>query len=196
MALNLQDAPEETVGVPSAVEPNKGDMRAAALGQQKASPSLKDALRKKFEELPKKTRHGDFDVPGYDGMLVARYRRMQTTEVVALGEHIPTPVANDTTSLAQASVYLNADFLAAACLELFGRGEDGKLHSLGDGFSMRYDNEFAKMMGYEVSGEEGAREVVLRTFDYNELALKRHADEVDEWMTSLSVHTEEDSLGK
>src|SRR5215213_2645617 len=162
MALNLQDSPE--VSVPSAVEPPKGDMRSAAMGQKKVSPNLKDALRKKFDDLPRKTRHGDFDVPGYDGLLVARYRRMKTEELVKLGEHIEQPQPGDNLAAARASVLLNADFLANACMELFGRSDDGDLQPLGEGHAMRFDSEFAQMMGYEVTVEEGAREVVLRTF--------------------------------
>jgi hypothetical protein len=195
MALHLQDAPEESVQGPSVTDPNRGDMRAVAMGQDKASPNLKDALRKKFEGLSK-TRTGDFDVPGYDGLLVARHRRMKTEEVVALGEHIDSPAQGDNAAIARASVLLNADFVATSCVELFARGDNGKLQSIGDGHPIRFDAEFAKLMGYEVTPEEGAREVVLRTFDYNELALKRHADAVDEWMTSLTVHTQEADLGK
>lgn len=191
MPLDLHDI--ESVEPPGMPE-DGGNVRATAEGKPKVAPNLKDALRKKFGEL-ERTRVGDFDVPGYDGMLVARYRRLSTDEILNLAKGVPQGTS-DRRTLVRASAALNADFLAMACVELFARTDEGELQPLGDDYPMRYDQSFAEMMGFEVTAEEGAREVVMRTFDHNDLALKRHSDEVDEWMTSLSVRTDEDLLGK
>lgn len=189
MALNLTDSP-------GGLDPDAGDMRATALGGgQHVSSNLKDALRKKFADL-EKTRFGDFEVPGYDGLLIARYRRLTTEEVVALASGVDNVNGSDRRAVARASSALNADFLGAACQELFAKGSDGALQPLGEEYPLKFDMHFADFMGFEVSTEEGIREVVLRAFDHNELALKRHADEVDEWMTSLTVHLDGDSLGE
>lgn len=196
MALPLRDLAVDQPPIKTPVSaPDRGDMRATVKGTASAPQTLRDALRARFEALPT-SRVKDFDVPGYDGLLVARYRRMTTAEVTALTEHLPDVDPNDRESVVRAAVCLNADFLCAACAELFGR-KDGELQPLSDdGVPMRYDQSFAAMMGFDVTPEQGAREVLMRTLDHNELALKRHADDVDEWMTSLRPALDKDTVGK
>ncbi len=117
----------------------------------------------------------DFDIPDYDGLLVARYRLLSLEEM-ALFSRDHNPGEDD--------VARNADFLVYACVELLGREDDGTLVSLGDNDRpVKYDEGLDEVLGIEA---RDVREVVLEVFMGFEMRLMLHAGQVGGWMAEAN----------
>lgn len=152
------------------VEADAEDDPAALPGQAVAGSPI-DQLKRLHKGLAKH-RTKDFDVPGYNGKLVARYKRLTH-------DGYTDAFGSDGTTVER-----NSQFLISALDGLHFRQDNDSLeaitNSAGTGTASWWD--LGRLLGLEA---DTARSMVLRVFDGNELALNQHAFEVDQWMTSL-----------
>jgi hypothetical protein len=163
--MGLKEARMGTEGIISEMATSEPD--ALSAGQ-----SGIDALKKR-REGNLKNRTEEFDVPGYDGMLVAKYRILTFDEARAIG---------DRNKRGQSSprFVLNAmvDTLVEACEELMYRRPDGKLVPLDAEKPVRYDNRLSEWLDL---GADNARQIVFALFS-NDVAIMGHHEKVSEWM--------------
>jgi hypothetical protein len=145
-----------------------------------AGPALRGAspieeLRRLHRGLTR-TRTEDFDVPGYAGRFVARYRRLSFEEY------------RDAFSGDGGVVARNTQFLIDALAGLYYRDEDGELHDLAQ-FTGLPDvaatwTDFVSLLD-DVEPAPTAVEQVLQVFAGDELVLNQHSAAVDQWMTGV-----------
>ncbi|HWT23167.1 MAG TPA: hypothetical protein VN213_06645 [Solirubrobacteraceae bacterium] len=155
------------------VTPPEGFASKGAYEDRHDAPggSLLDAIRARHHQLEADDAQTElFDVPGYRGQLVARYRRLTFDEVAGLREHATTVVE------------YNADLLTLACEELLLCDEHGNLQRPSDDGPVRYDRQWARVLGIQLDEKDGAREVLRRTIALGDHAVNDHSGEVYRWM--------------
>jgi hypothetical protein len=130
---------------PQVAEP-EAEPGAAAPG------SVLAALRTRAQQL-RESHTTDIDVPGYDGMLVARYKAVSLPRVFARASDFQTPINPDWT--------LAADTLGMALVELLMRGgPDNSLHPLFTDIPARFDDDLVECLGLRPA-ERTARAVLV-----------------------------------
>ena len=142
-----------------------------------AEQSFMDQLRARRTAIANDTKT-TLDVPGYDGLLQATYKRMEYGEVM----QIVRRVAN--TDKSKEVLGAHADLLIRACVSM--DAVDGT--HLSDG----YDIHLAKFFGYDT---DRARDVVTYMFA-NELAMAAHSNQVLAWMQSSQPEISEEFRGE
>lgn len=147
---------------------------AATDEDQFASATPMDLLKQKRSNIGKEQ---EFDIPGYDGMLVGRYRVLGFDESRMIGKKHQKGRDNPRWLL-----NLQIDTLIESLVELKYRNDEGDLVDIQQGETIRYDMKLAEGMGF-ADEVETARGVVLRLFD-NEPAILSHSQDVMNWMTS------------
>lgn len=139
--------------------------------------SFIDQLRARRTAIANETTK-DFDVPGYEGLLKATYRRMGFDEVMKIARR----VAN--TNKPREELNAQIDFLVRAVTSI--DAADGR--HIADG----YTTELAAFFGLET---QRARECVQHVFGH-ELAIAVHQAEVMRWMQSGESEVAEDFQGE
>lgn len=144
-----------------------------------------EVLRQKRAEAARRTTI-DMRVPGYDGVLVARYRLLDPLkEGKQIGERIRSQFKGDDESQL---FFANVDTLIEACVGLFERDPDTRELAPIDpeetGEPVRYDHRLAAGLGItiEIGDKQPARTTVLGVFNGNKVAINRHAGQVEMWM--------------
>lgn len=148
------------------------------------SPSALERIRAKREAIASETTE-IFDIPGYDGDLCARYRRMEWTEVRKVAERAAG------SRHPQSELHGQADIIAAACVELLLRTDPNDpehFERLGevDGEPVRYDSNLCQMM--EWPDIKSARETVRALFG-NDMAISMHHSVILAWMSGVAKKT-------
>lgn len=140
------------------------------------------SIRRKQQAL-QHARTQDFDLPGYGGELVIRYRRLGVQEF-----------RQAIWGSAETEIDANLQFLIDACDGIYRRREDGTLHPLWPDdvehrptVAPRY-GDMDDLLGME---HDTVRASVLALFGGNELAVNDHSGRVEEWMRT--VQAEEDA---
>ena len=146
-----------------------------------AEPSALDRIRAKREAIASETTE-IFDIPGYDGELCARYRRMEWTEVRKVAERAQG------SRHPQKELHGQADIIASACVELLLRTDPNDpehFERLGevDGEPVRYDVNLCQMM--EWNDIKTARDTVRAMFG-NDMALSMHHAVLMAWMSGVA----------
>lgn len=120
---------------------------------ENAAPgSVLAALRARAKEL-REQQTTLLDIPGYDGMLTARYRAVSLGRIFSKRNDATTPINPDWT--------MAADVLAGALDELLMRdAPDGDLYPLFTDQPARYDDDTVHALGLEVH-ERSARAVIV-----------------------------------
>lgn len=142
----------------------------------------------------------DLDVPGYGGVLVARYGALEWEDAHRI-------LASEEES-ARATLEDNLDTVVKGCRALMLRGEDGKLVSLADEKrregdtalvgEVRYDEVALEALGLTVPGEPDAHKAVLAIFaeaNSPELAVALHAGAIGAWMHGADQEDDADLMG-
>jgi hypothetical protein len=134
--------------------------------------SFMDQLRARRTAIASETTK-QFNVPGYDGLLVATYRRMGYEELVKIVRRAAN-VRAGARNVTDVRAELNAqmDFIIRACVSI--DGEDGT--HIADGYTV----QLAEFFEFQ---SERAREILEHVFS-NELAIAAHQAEVLRWMQS------------
>lgn len=144
-------------------------------------------LRSQHAEL-RRERTLDLRVPGWSGMLIARYTPVRAAEMRKLAARIDRLEAQATP---ESDLAAAADLIITTCKEI-RVDVDGEVKSLADEAGLeapvRFDKELAKILGFEA---ESAREVVYGCFPQFpdgspiETTITAHALEVVEWITNV-----------
>lgn len=149
--------------------------------------NMRDQLRRKREEIGSQETI-DLDVPGYDGMLVARYRSLPYDEIKAIAD------SAEAGSNPRKELVANADFLIRACEQVLIRDEAG-LRPISADFPeigeepCGFDVRLAQALALE--GVDSARQVILKVFN-NDLGLVSQYIDVSAWMSSSRKAGDED----
>ena len=147
--MPLNDALDELV-TPQALEPPGAEPEPEP--ENAAPGSVLAALRARAKEL-REQQTTLLDIPGYDGMLTARYRAVSLGRIFAKRSDATTPINPDWT--------MAADVLAGALDELLMRdAPDGDLYPLFTDQPARYDDDTVQALGLEVR-ERSARAVIV-----------------------------------
>jgi hypothetical protein len=129
----------------------------------------------------------DFDLPGYDGELVVRYRRL------GLDGYRKALIGSADTELDA-----NIQFLIDACDGIYRRRDDGTLHPLWpDDVEHRPTDaprygDMDDLLGLE---HDTVRRSVLALFGDNELVVTEHSGMVEAWMRSLKAAEDRQAAG-
>lgn len=149
--MPLNDALDALV-TPSPPDAPEVSDRPEAESATAAPDSVLGALRARAKELREQTTTL-LDIPGYDGMLTARYRAVSLGRIYAKRMDATTPINPDWT--------MAADTLASALDELLMRdAPDGDLYPLFTDQPARYDDDTVEALGLVVT-ERSARAVIV-----------------------------------
>lgn len=150
--------------------------------------SIMDQVREQREELKEEEHHLDLDIPGYNGLLVARYIpvRFQVIEKLA-------KAAQKDRSGVSKNVLASTDTLIEACQEIFLR-VDGELQPIptGSGVPVTFEKRLAEALGFEATT---AREVVAGVFA-NEFGVIDHNVRYSKWLRDVTKEVDDDFLGE
>jgi len=142
-----------------------------------AEQSFMDQLRARRTAIANDTTK-TFDVPGYDNLLQATYKRMEYGDVMQIVRRVSS------TDKSKEVLGAHADLLIRACVSM--DAVDGT--HISDG----YDMTLAKFFGYDT---DRARDVVAYMFA-NDLAMAAHSNQVLAWMQSSQPEISEDFQGE
>lgn len=176
------------------IEPGADDETGAAANEGSAGPqSIMDRLKQKREEIgAQKYMHAD--IPGYDGELVGKFRRMRWEALSEIAERAEQGRSK------RKALNGHADVIATACEELLIRrvlpgGEEQltPMHELFEEFGdtpVRFDPRLAKFLDLEIEGAPNARKVVFGVFN-NDLAVTALHNDLGAWMQSSKSEEDE-----
>lgn len=157
--------------------------------------SVLDRLKRRRDEIRAKS-DIDMDIPGYDGELVAKFKRMPWEALKKIAENAEA----SRSSLKE--LFGHADVLATACEALYIRrqlpGGESQLTPLNelyhDDFGdvpVRFDPRLSTWLGLRIDGNPTARKVVLAVFN-NDLAVTAMHNELGAWMQSSKNEEDRD----
>lgn len=174
-----------------ATEHDDDEEPLAAPDEVQASSILDDLRARRQEISQRKT--VDLEVPGYDGKLVVRYRRLEWEELSKIGNRA------EKSKNPRKVLIAHVDTIVGACEEVFYRQvPGGPLVRLADvipdneeGLPVKYDQRLADFFGVEGGS---ARKVCLAVFN-NPLAVPIHHNELAEWMQLAGAEDDEGFTG-
>lgn len=149
-------------------------------------PNLLDELRERRAEIGS-DRTMDLEVPGYDGLLVVRYRRLEWDEISKIA------TKTEKSKNPRRILLHQVDVLIAACEQVLIVHE-GSLKPINEAFPelgdepVRYDVPLANALGFQAGS---AREVVLGLFKL-ELAVVGHHTDLLEFFGTSSAEADRD----
>jgi hypothetical protein len=144
-------------------------------------------LRKQHAEL-RKERTLDLRIPGWNGLLIARYSPVRAGEMRKLSNRINKLAGQEN---AEADLAAAADLIITACREILTVVDGEKIPlatEAGSDSPVGYDSRLAEIVGFEA---ESARDVVYGVFPQFEdgavieTTVNAHALEVAEWITNV-----------
>jgi hypothetical protein len=142
-----------------------------------ADQSFMDKLRARRTAIANETRK-EFDVPGYDGLMIATYKRMEYKDVMAIVRRVQSA------DKSQEVLNAHADLIIRAVVSI--DAADGS--HISDG----YDTTLA---GYFGIASERAREILSYVIA-NDLAMAAHSNMILAWMQSSQPEISEDFQGE
>lgn len=158
-----------------------------AQGNEAVVDSALARLREQHAEL-RRERTLDLRVPGWSGMLVARYTPVRANEMRKLAARVDRLEAQATP---ESDLAAAADLIITTCKEILV-DVDGEIKPLAEEAGLeapvRFDKELAGILGFEA---ESAREVVYGCFPQFpdgapiETTINAHALEVAAWITNV-----------
>lgn len=150
--------------------------------------SLMAQLRAMREEA-KGDKYLDVDLPGYKGLLVARFRPYPVAKAEA-----KTDVLRKKMGKRPILLQLACDTLTDACDEIFVRKTPASdLVSIDDTTPVQFDSRLAEYLG--IKGAATARQVVIETFP-TEQAILDLSNTVGEWLKDTTAEVDEELLGE
>jgi hypothetical protein len=154
------------------------------------APSGLDQLREVRKEIAADDHH-DLNVPGYRGLLVARYHRIDWEEIAKIRRKAARAAAKN--PAVEPDVRATSDLLALACAGLHKR-VDGELVALQDldpslgSEPVTYDDRGARALGVAASS---AREAIAQIFVHDS-AIVLHGQELMLWLGQANEELGED----
>jgi hypothetical protein len=157
-------------------------------------PSLLDSLRQKHQRIVESLEGGYFDLPGFDGDLVAKYRVLNVRGDIA---SISNRVAKQTKKELEQVLFAGLDLLARACEEIFVIKDNKRVPfalALGpEEPPVRYDRRLAELLNLEPA-DDSSRSVILAIWGQNEPMIMEHVQEVSRWMSDTTKKADETFL--
>lgn len=157
--------------------------------------SMMSALREQYETLAK-SNTVDLPIPGYNGMLWARYHLLDVqNDMKKIGRRIRKQFKEVEDQI----FYVNLDAMILACEGLY-YDRDGEKLSLAEGLAdgndepVKYDQRLATFLGWPLEEVASARDVVKRLFK-NESAIIEHGRQLNDWMRDTTKDVNDDFLG-
>lgn len=139
----------------------------------------------------------DVAIPGYNDELVARYRVLDYDELQKLRRRGGKMAqAQDP----EAELKVTMDTIAAACVGMFVRQEDGSLLlmnecpsdlDLGDE-PICYDERLAEVLGIELPTQSKVRSLIYQVFGEEDLLIFGHLERIDGWMSGINEDDDQD----
>lgn len=168
------------------IEPK--DPGGAATAAEDAGEDIVARIRRRHQQMAAASTRL-FDLPGYNGEVVARYKRLTYEQLRKVLFQTDADVVGK-----------NAQFLIDACDEILFREDDGTLTPVVAGckttfeFNLESRHSFATVLGIEhIDTLHGQ---VVEAFAGNELALNDHAGQVHAWMVAANALDEETVAGE
>jgi hypothetical protein len=165
-----------------------------------AKESVLGQLRELREQLQQE-RHLDLNVPGYSGVLRARYSPLSYERLRSIGDK----ARKASTTEAGRELVLAAESLVAACEGMYFRKEDGSYEPLVNdtGKVVKYDKDLANALGVENpagDGEIEPRMVVYEVFGglHNgaDLRVITHFQQFGAWQGTGDEEVDEQLVGE
>jgi hypothetical protein len=152
--------------------------------------SLKDRVQQRSRQL-RVEQAETFDVPGYEGILRARYRALGLKEIDQIAERVGRIKEIDDTTR---KLYVYADHLVRACEAVYDAELD-KTHRKGDPppEGQRWSAQLAHDLGFD--GPETPRQAVLAIIA-RDTQVYTHYLTVMAWMDGSNQQADEDLLGE
>lgn len=158
--------------------------------------SLLGALREQAKAVASDTTT-DIDIPGYGGVLFARYHALDSQEL----DDIRRKVRAETKNRSDQVTYAALDTLILACEEFWVRSEtEGvipfrKVRGVDSELPVKYDQVLAEKLSFELPNPPTARSVVIELFGGNVLAAQAHSALVSQWMLRIDLGVSQDMGG-
>lgn len=163
--------------------------------------SVIDRLRDERKRALARPKQLDVEIPGYDGLLVARYKPLPWEELQELLDRLQGDYEEE--------LKANIDGVIRSCDRIMVRQDDGELGSLADQLreqgeqvegEIAYDHRLVEILSLNVTPppEGTVRELVLAVFAgavSPENAITHHATAIGGWMRGASMEVDA-SLGK
>jgi hypothetical protein len=130
----------------------------------------------------------DLDVPGYNGLIVARYRPYNINRSEKRSLSMRKRMERGDPVLLDSA----CDTLIDACDEIFFR-KDGKLIKPDEGATIRYDQQLADLL--EITNAPSARDVVKSVF-FTDQSLINQSIAVEEWLKNAFQEVDDDLVGE
>jgi hypothetical protein len=180
---------------PGADNPEEGDLSAAPSSTEGRAQSVMERLKQKREAIGAQT-HITMEIPGYDGELVGKFKRMRWEALADVAEQA------ERSRVKRKQLNGHADVIATACEELLirkqlpgGDFEDTPMHEVFpedfNGTPVRFDPRLATWMELNIEGTPTARKVVFAVFN-NDLAVTAMHNDLGAWMQSSKSEEDED----
>jgi hypothetical protein len=150
--------------------------------------SLLDQIKEQREDLKSGEHRLELDVPGYNGMLVVRYKPVRWDVI----EQLTKKVRKDKSGVSK-NVLASTDTIIEACEEVLLR-VNGELTSIptGQGGPVQFDSRLASALSFEA---ETARQVVAGVFP-NEMGVIDHNVRYSRWLRDVTKEVDDDLLGE
>jgi hypothetical protein len=131
----------------------------------------------------------ELDIPGYNGLLVARYRLLDWKTVRGIVKRL-----ENKQSQSEAEMLSQMDTIASACVELLLRKEDDSLIGMDDSYGpVRYDKHLCELLDLPVPST--AREAIVSVF-VSDMAIVGHHAKLLTWMQGEQEDVDEEFLGE
>jgi hypothetical protein len=153
-------------------------------------PSIATTLQTLRGQLGQNAAPLDLDVPGYDGLLVIRFKWVPFSEISKNSEALKKIGNRGVLAVAAC-----CETLISTCQEFLCRSEDGELHPLSQtDIPITFaDRRLADALGFDPS--MNVREYVKATFN-NDYAVIDTANTVMEWLQDTSKRINKTLLGE
>lgn len=177
---DLPDETDETDAIG-----NSDETRHLLSGDQ---PSILDQLVAARQETAE-NQTVDIELPGYKGMLVARYGLLDNSELAKIAKRVRKQYKKQEEQV----LAISCDILISACEGFYHRNEAGELQTITkDGEVLSYHNA-GDFLQFETTS---ARNSVIQVFAGNELAVVDQQVRLARWMRNTGVDVDTDLLGE
>lgn len=175
-------------------DPVEDDEARPSAGSEGRAESIAERIREKRKAIAASKWHF-MDIPGYDGELVGKFKRMRWESLADIADHA------ESSHTKRKALNGHADVIATACEELLirkvksgGEEELVPMHELFadefEGRQVRFDSRLSTWLGVNIEGTPTARKVVFGVFN-NDLAVTAFHNELGAWMQSSKSEEDE-----
>lgn len=154
---------------------------------------LIDGIRTLREQRVGEDHFKDLDIPGYDGLIVARFRPYQMSKSERASKSLRERAQRGDPVILDVS----CDTIAHACSEIMVRKPDGTIVSIDEDVPVRFDQRLSELLGLNVPPPpQGRARDVIKAMFFTEHGIVAMAMTVDAWLRDVYKEVDEDLLGE